>query len=287
VHGSLLTASLLAADLTATVDRPRAEVRGFMLRDVRFFFLLFRNWLEHDLRDPGSDIDLTQIRRACEQLAKRHRIAVVPQRRRGPRRPRTRYVLTLAGVVALVDELVAWSPHRTFEESLFVVLFAASYRALVIRRAEQAGAPVARKHVAKTLDPRAVIAGLRRALAKQLADLEERMASGDALFAAAAAGHARGATDAEILAELERISPYQLHHIRPLSELLLALPVDVRRYEIGAGIIARRDLIFAPLLHQTRAQQQLLAKLEPVALAIAAERDIGAMLRAPSRPRTT
>ncbi len=274
MHGSLLTASLLAADLTATVDRPRAEVRGFMLRDARFFFLLFRNWLELDLREPDTDIDLTQIRRACDQLAVRRRITVVPPppRPRSGRRPRTRYVLTLAGVLALVDELVAWSPDRTFEEGLFVVMFAASYRALVIRRAEQAGAPVARKHVAKALDPRAVIASLGRALAKQLADLEERMASGDDLFEAAAAGRARGASDGEILAELERISPYQLHYMRPLGELLLSLPVDVRRYEIGAGITARRELIFTPLLHQTRARQQLLAKLEPVAIAIAAER---------------
>ena len=184
MHGSLLTASLLAADLTATVDRPRTEVRGFMLRDARFFFLLFRNWLELDLREPDTDIDLTQIRRACDQLAARRRISVVPppRRPRSARRQRTRYVLTLAGVLALVDELVAWSPDRTFEEGLFVVLFAASYRALVIRRAEQAGAPVARKHVAKALDPRAVIASLHGALTKQLADLEERMASGDALF---------------------------------------------------------------------------------------------------------
>lgn len=274
MHGSLLTASLLAADLTATVDRPRAEVRGFMLRDARFFFLLFRNWLELDLREPDTDIDLTQIRRACDQLAVRRRIAVVlpPHRPRSARRPRTRYMLTLAGVLALVDELVAWSPDRTFEEGLFVVLFAASYRALVIRRAEQAGAPVARKHLAKALDPHAVIASLGRALASQLADLEERMASGDALFEAAAAGRARGASDAEILAQLERISPYQLHYMRPLGELLLSLPVDVRRYEIGAGITARRELIFTPLLHQTRARQQLLAKLEPVAIAIAAER---------------
>jgi hypothetical protein len=273
VTGSLLTASLLAADLTAAVDRPRAEVRGFMLRDARFFFLLFRNWLELDLREPDTDIDLTQIRRACDQLALRRRIAIVPPpRSRSARRPRTRYLLTLAGVLALVDDLVAWSPDRTFEEGLFVVLFAASYRGLVIRRAEQAGAPVARKHVARALDPRAVIASLRRSLANQLADLEERMASGDALFAAAAAGRTRGATDAEILAQLERISPYQLHHMRPLGELLLSLPVDVRRHEIGAGITARRELIFAPLLQQTRTQQQILAKLEPVAIAIAAER---------------
>src|SRR5258705_12782961 len=91
--GTLLTASLLAADLAAVIDRERADVRGFMLRDARFFFLLFRNWLELDLREPDTDIDLTQVRRACEHLATRRRIVILPARPRGGRRPRTRYRL--------------------------------------------------------------------------------------------------------------------------------------------------------------------------------------------------
>ncbi|HEY4058231.1 MAG TPA: hypothetical protein VGM39_16575, partial [Kofleriaceae bacterium] len=95
----LLAAALLAADLASTVDREQHEVGGFMLRDVRFFFLLFRNWLEHDVRAPGDDIDLTQVRRTVEQLAARRHIALqrAPKRRpRTTRRPRARYVLTLA-----------------------------------------------------------------------------------------------------------------------------------------------------------------------------------------------
>lgn len=263
VTGTLMTAALLTADLTAVVDREKADVRGFMLRDARFFFLLFRNWLEHDLREPDTDIDLTQLKRACARLAARRRIVVVPpaKRRRG-RRPRTRYVLTLAGVLALVDELVAWTPDRSFEEGLFVILFASSYRALVMRRAEQAGAPVARRHVARALDPRVIVATLRRALTKQIADLEERMASGDQLYAAASSLRAAGAPDPAIVRELERISPYQLHYMRPLGELLLSLPVDIRHYEMGEGITARRELIFAPLLQLARAQLAVLTNLD-------------------------
>src|SRR5689334_1327271 len=99
-QSTLLAASLIAADL--------ASPAGFMLRDVRFFFLLFRNWLEADVRDPEHDIDLTQIRRTCEQLARRRRITLLPRRRRAGRTPRARHTLTLAGIVALTDELVAW-----------------------------------------------------------------------------------------------------------------------------------------------------------------------------------
>jgi hypothetical protein len=262
VPETLLTASLLAADLTSVVDREPHDVRGFMLRDVRFFFLLFRNWLELDVREPEADIDLTQVRRSCEQLAARKQLAALPRRRRGGRLPRGRYVLRLAGVRALVDDLVAWRPRRTFEESLFVVLFAASYRGLVIRRAEQAGAPVLRRHLARALDPRVVIATVRRSLARQLDDLHKRMAGGDRLFEAAETARARGASDVEIVHLLEAIAPYQLHYIRPLGEMLLSLPPAVRRYEIAGGIAARRDLVFRPLARQTEAQIALLDELE-------------------------
>lgn len=250
---SLLTAALLAADLAASADRP-----GFQQRDVRFFYLLFRNWLEVDVRQPGADIDLTQIRRACEGLGSR--VRALPRRRTAGRLPRTRYQLTLAGVLALVDELVAPSPTRSFEESLFVVLFAASYRAHVIRRVEHA--PVARKQVARALDPRVVIAGLRRELKRQGDDLERRIAEGDQLRDAAARARAAGADDREVAAIMEELSTYQLHYVRPLGDLLLSLPPEIRRHEMAEGITARRELVFRPLLALTRAQQQQLAAIE-------------------------
>jgi hypothetical protein len=279
---SLLTASLLAADLVATVDRD--QVHGFQQRDVRFFYLLFRNWIEVDVRNPGADLDLTRVRRELDKLGRRGRLREIDtigrgrggvrerrtaRRRRGLRTPRQRYALTLAGVLALVDELVTPSPLRPFEETLFVILFATSYRALVLRRVEQASAPVAKKRVARALDPKLLLASARRDLARQCADLEERIESGDQLREAAAKAFARGTSDRETVAILERISPYQLHNVRPLGELLLSLPPDIRRYEIGDGITARRDLMFAPLLQIVRAQLDVIGRLEPVATAIA------------------
>lgn len=265
---SLLTAALLAADLAATVDRD--EAKGFQQRDVRFFYLLFRNWLEMDVRHPDFDLDLTRVRRECEKLATRGRLRALRGRRRAGRTPRQRYTLTLAGVVALVDDLVTATPERTFEETLFVILFAASYRALVLRRVDQASAPVARKRIARALDPKQLVTLARRDLARQCADLEQRIAEGDELREAADDAFAAGRTDHEVAGMLERISSYQLHYVRPLGELLLSLPPEVRRYEIGDGITARRDLIFAPQLRLVRTQLELIGNLEPVAAAIAA-----------------
>jgi len=259
---ALVAASLLAADLAAVVDRERDEIRGFMLRDIRFMFLLFRNWLEHDVREPGHDIDLTQIRRTMDELVARRRVVVMPRRRSRGRLPRQRYALTLAGVLAIADSLVEWTPARTFEEGLFVILFCTAYRSALLRRAEQAGAPVGKAHLARTLEPRRIAATMRRALLRQRADLEQRISEGEQLLEAALAAREAGASDADIVREIETLSPYQMQHVRPLGEMLLSLPPALRRFEISDGIAARRDLIFQPLLEHTIAQLDVLTHVE-------------------------
>ncbi|WP_395839149.1 hypothetical protein [Cystobacter fuscus] len=47
-----------------------ARSGGFRASDVRFFFLLFTNWAEHDVTRPSQDIDLTQVRRTLERLCR-------------------------------------------------------------------------------------------------------------------------------------------------------------------------------------------------------------------------
>jgi hypothetical protein len=140
-------------------------------------------------------------------------------------------------------------------------MFATSYRAHVIRRVDQASAPVARKRVARALDPRVIVTGLRRELRRQLDDLEERITSGEQLRVAAERALADGTTDRDVARMMERLSTYQLHNVRPLGELLMSLPPDVRRHEMTDGITARRELIFRPLLELTRAQDRVLAAL--------------------------
>jgi hypothetical protein len=61
-QSTLLTAAILAAHGAAEGNA------GFRPTDVRFFFLLFANWVERDLETPGHDLDLTQVRRALDQL---------------------------------------------------------------------------------------------------------------------------------------------------------------------------------------------------------------------------
>jgi hypothetical protein len=237
---------------------------GFRPSDVRFFFLLFTNWIEHDVLRPGQDLDLTQVSRVLERLAGSGSVARVMERRRGTPRA-ARFALTRKGLLTLVRALVDTHPGRPFEEVLFVVYVTASYRSTIVARVDgdaHALAPSERRRAAELLDPHRVIEAARRTLALVLADVETRAAEGYALGRAAHAARGEGASLDEIAARLERLSPYQMHRVRPFAEMLMSLPEDLLRFEVSEGIELRVKLIFEPLAEQIRRQLAILDQLE-------------------------
>src|SRR5947208_1378294 len=125
-RATFVHAAILAADAAAR------DVSGFRANDVRFYFLLFTNWVEHDVLRPDQDLELTQVRRVLERMVDRG------WARSGAPKTRARrggaHALTPEGLVAVVEELVEPRAERTFDEMLFLVLFAASYRELVVAR---------------------------------------------------------------------------------------------------------------------------------------------------------
>ncbi len=236
---------------------------GFRATDVRFFFLLFTNWLEHDVLHPGQDLDLTQVRRALLRLGREGLVIPVASPKDSPTKdsPRgARFALSSAGLVALVESLVDPRPRRPFEEVLFLVCFAASYRPAVLARLGSADADTRR--VVGLLDPLRLLRSARSALRTLLADLDERVRSGHDLVAEAREATSEGAGPSEIARRLERRSAYQLHRVRPFTELVASLPEDLQRFELGEGIGLRVDLLFAPLAAQARAQIAALDDLE-------------------------
>ncbi|MEQ9325524.1 MAG: hypothetical protein RIF41_40540, partial [Polyangiaceae bacterium] len=119
-----VSAALLAAHASATTT-------GFGGADVRFFFLLFTNWVEHDVLHPSHDLDLTQVRRVTKRLVVHGHARSVESGRR------PRYELTDAGLEALVTTLVdprPMGPRRSLETSLFVLCFSRLYRDALRRR---------------------------------------------------------------------------------------------------------------------------------------------------------
>ncbi len=248
-----LTAALLAADAAAP--------DGFRPADVRFYFLLFTNWMGDDHLRPGADLDATQVRRALRHLAgdglAREAARDDAATARGPR-----WSLTSPGIVRLVEALTDPRAPRRFEEVVLLATVAASYAGTIAARVRGGGRGDERR-VRARLDPRVILRAERRRLADALVDLEARRDAGPALAAAARRALAEGADPIEAAAALEaRGLRYQLHPVRPLREVLAALPEPLRRFELERGLALRARAVFAPLCEDLRARIGLLERLE-------------------------
>jgi len=245
-HATVTQAALLAADVSGA--------EGFRPTDVRFFFLLFTNWMEDDRLRPGLDVDLTQVRRALARLVGEG-LAVTLGGGRAPR-----YRLLPGGVLALVEALTDPRAPRTFEEVVFLATAAASYRDAIADRVR--GEPRAPDRIVRArLDPVRILRAERRRLEGAVADLEERVASGLRMeeVARAAPGLAPVALAERLRAE---VGGYQLHPMRSLEELVAPLPAEMARFELGPGMGLRARALFSPLLEQLRARVGILERLE-------------------------
>lgn len=245
-HATVTLAALLAADL--------AGPDGFRPTDVRFFFLLFTNWMEDDHLRPGLDLDLTQARRALARLVADGHAEVLGTGRAPP------YRLTAVGVLALVEGVTDPRVPRTFEEVVFLANAAASYRDALAERLR--GLPRAPDRIVRTLlDPVRILRAERHRLEGAVTDLEERIAASLEMEAVA---KANPGLSPDALAERLRaeVGSYQLHPMRSLRELVAGLPPGLARQELGPGIGLRARTLFTPLLEQLRARVAILSKLE-------------------------
>lgn len=244
---------------------------GFRASDVRFFFLLFTNWMEHDVLRPDQDLDLTQVRRSLTRLAgvgwaqtaggakKASAGEDDDKANRG-----ARHTLTSVGLVGLLESLTNPAQRRPFEELLFMACFAASYRDLIAERVdkEPAGAAVSARRVRELLDPVRILRTARAMLTAVLRDLENRARASVAMTEEARKAREEGATPVQIAERIEKKDAWQLNRIRSMSEMAATLPEDIVRFELGEGMSLRVRMLFEPMAAQVRAQLGVIDALE-------------------------
>ncbi len=218
------------------------------MSDVRFFFFLFSNWLEHDVLHATETLEHTQVRRLLSRLVSRG-----SARAPGPRR----YALTAAGLAGLVEAMTSDLEVRSFEESLFVVCFAKCAGAAIVARAPASR----RRDVAERLSPARLLRAAERRVERVVADLDERVRSSEAMQHEARLLRRAGAAESSIAMALDKRDAYQLQHVRAFGEVLRALPPDLLRFEVEEGLGLRSELLFAPMAAMARAQRAILATL--------------------------
>jgi hypothetical protein len=245
-QATLIRASLIAAH--------SANAAGFRAAEVRFYFRLFANWLEQDVLRPSLDLELTQIRRALQSLERAGHCTGLRARR---------YRLNEAGLLELVEKLVD-EVGIGFEEVLFVLLIAASYRDILRARVHGAVVPIsspARRRMGIALDPARIAKRAVRNAERLVSDLEQRIAADRSLESQLGQMKREGLSTTQIVERLTDAGAYQLQRIRPLAQLLLQLPEDLRAAELSAGIATRRAILFVPLLARAREELTQLRRL--------------------------
>lgn len=239
-----LGTALLAADAAGGGE--------FRPLDVRFYFLLFLNWMGEDHRRPEADLDLTQVRRVLEGLAAAGLAA-------GVRGRRPVWGLTEAGVLRLCDELTDPRVVRPFEEVLLLAAVAAAYAEIIAARVGDGAA----RRVRQRLDARSILRGERRRLTDAMHDMEARRDAGPELSGRAREALAGGLDPVAVAAALEAEGmPYQLHPMRPYREVVAGLPPALARQEVERGHEQRARRLFAPLAEDLRARVGILERLE-------------------------
>lgn len=255
-------AGALAADRTALLAALLAAdtgTEGFLATDVRFFFLLFTNWIEGDQLRPDAELDLTQVRRVLVRL----RTEGLAEGGAGGGAPRgARWRLTGRGVLRIAEELADPAPDRAFAEVVFVATIAALYAEVIAPRAGPEGGGAERRLRAR-FEPRRILRAERERLGAALVDLEARVRAGAELGAAARALRAQGLEPLEVAARLEAGGrSYQLRSVRPLPEVLAALPPGLRQVEVDRGIAFRARTLFQARAAELRGRILQLERLE-------------------------
>lgn len=245
-HATLIRAALLASHAA------HAWQGGFKASDVRFYFRLFANWVALDLARPALDLQLTQVRRLV--------LALNRQGQLGRGSSNRQMVLNGAGLLELAEKMVA-GVGPSFEEVLFVLHFATSYRdALTVRvlGATTALSSSVRRRLQQLLDPKQIARHAIRSADRLIDYLEHRIETDLKMDEQMTLLRKQGVDEQDLISKLEGMGAYDLDRLRPLASLLSQLPEDLRSAELTRGISERRAALFIPLLERARSERQQL-----------------------------
>jgi hypothetical protein len=216
--------------------------KGFRQRDARFFIELFMNWAE-DLGPSGRTIQNTQLLRYIEELVREG------YARRLSARAAPTYKLSRIGLLEILTRIVSPSPSISPSHFLFLVCFIRSYKhrieALIAAEGHQF--PVALKiELTALLDVDELIRSERKRVKHAIMRIEKRI--DDALGTSELARHrlASRVPFEDVVREAEAKYPYELNSMKPLSELILSLVPDQRRWELEEGNTVRAKTIWKP-----------------------------------------
>jgi hypothetical protein len=236
-YEQLIAAACVAAHANASEP-------GFRQRDVRFLSELFANWISHSVDAEATTLANTQVQRYIEQLV------VDGYARVSMRGARPSYRLTRIGLIELLGRLVPGARYVQPEQFAFVYYFIKNYRQRLIAVVETEGKQfpqAVRLEIEALLDYTTLVRAQLRAAELELQKLEQRLQDSEQSGALAARLLKRGEPLSVVAAEIERLHPYELNSLKPLSELMAEIPPDLARWELETGAQRRAADLWVPV----------------------------------------
>lgn len=235
------------------------SAHGFRTRDVQFFIGLFRDWIECSMESDVLAPQAVQVNRYIEGLI-RDSLA-----KKGIRQGVTHYRLTRSGVIELLNRAVGRRFLHQREGFFFMVSYLVSCGSRIMALAQQEARPfppALKMEVEYLLDPDPLIDREIAVVDDEIRKLSKRIE--DALKGSALVEKnlLRGVSLEDNIKEVQRLYPYELNSLKPLSELMREIQPDQRAWELTEGAMIRVNTIWKPALSNLVSHRKELDRLK-------------------------
>ena len=235
-----------------------ADREGFRHKDVKFLIELFSNWLEVSLPDSVLEVQNTQVARYMHELGEEG------FSRRLSRKGYPRYLLTRIGLIELLSRIINRTYFHAPEQFFFLVYFVKNYRERLTEmvRSEGRQFPIALKiEIEELLNVKALVQREVDAVEKEIRKLDERMRDAKSTSSLVTKLLKAGEPFGEVVAEAERLYPYDLNTMKPLTQLIAEIPKELRQWELEYGNMCRVRELWEPSKGMLQAYLRELKKL--------------------------
>lgn len=218
---------------------------SFRQRDVRFLIELFSNWVECSLPTQSLVMQNTQIARYLEKLLDEGWL------RRIARQGHPNYRLTRTGLIELTSRIVNRSYIHTKEHFFFLFYFIKNYKPRIIALVEQEGRlfpDSLRIELDALLDHKALLQRELENVECELQKLRTRIHDTEKTALLIESMDKKQQSLEEVIAQAQKLYPYELNSQKPLTELMHSIPEDFRKWELGVGNRCRLREIWQPSL---------------------------------------
>lgn len=233
--------------------------QGFRQRDVKFLTELFINWASPKSFQEAPFIQNTQVMRYLVYLQKEGYLHFI-SRKKPPL-----YRLTRIGLLELASRVVQRRCYPERENFFFLFYFLKEYKPHIeaLVKAEGRLFPYSMKvELEALLDTRALIHAELEHAKKELDRMNERIEASYGSAELIRKSIAKGMAFPEAVREVERVYPYELNSLKPLTELIGQIPPHLQRWEIETGSVLRSKQIWEPIREMVKEYIKELKKLE-------------------------